>query len=80
VSAYKRNLTEVNNNKDKFISALEKHLSKGGGRAEDDSKKESEKKAKAVATAFRKMMDEPAASYASHSIRGMSSALQYAEQ
>lgn len=79
VTGYKRNLTEINNNKTKFIAKLEKYLGKGDGRASGDSKDESEKKARATATTYRKLMDEPAASYASHSIRGMSSALQYAE-
>lgn len=79
VSGYKRGLTDVNNNKSKFIAALEKHFGKGDGKNEDDSKKEVEKKARAIATTFRKLMDEPAASYASNSIRGMSAALQYAE-
>lgn len=79
VSEYKRNLTEINNNKSKFVAQLEKFLSKGDGKQEGDSKDESSKKAKATATVFRKLMDEPAASFASHSIRGMSASLQYAE-
>jgi hypothetical protein len=79
VSEYKRGLTEVNNNKTKFIGKLEKFLSKGDGKNEKDSKGDAEKKAKSMATVFRKLMDEPAASFASHSIRAMSSALQYAE-
>ena len=79
VSEYKRNLTEINSNKEKFIGKLEKFLGKGDGREEGDTKGESEKKAKAVATIFRKLMDEPAASYASNSVRSMAAALQYAE-
>ena len=79
VSEYKRELTEINNNKTKFIGKLEKFLSKGDGRDEGDSKDESSKKAKANATIFRKLMDEPAASLAANSVRSMSSALQYAE-
>lgn len=79
VAAYKQGLTDVNNNKTKFIGKLEKFLSKGEGKNADDSKGDAEKKAKAVATTFRKLMDEPACSFASHSIRAMSSALQYAE-
>lgn len=78
VSEYKRNLTEINNNKSKFIAKLEKFAS-GAAREAGDSKGDASKKAKASATMFRKLMDEPAASFASHSIRGMSSALQYAE-
>jgi len=78
VSEYKRNLTDINNNKAKFIAKLEKFAS-GQSREAGDSKGDAEKKAKASATMFRKLMDEPAASFASHSIRGMSSALQYAE-
>jgi hypothetical protein len=79
VSEYKRGLTEVNNNKTKFIGKLEKFLGKGEGKNADDSKGDAEKKAKATATIFRKLMDEPAASFASHSIRAMSAVLQYAE-
>ncbi|BAQ02698.1 internal head protein [Ralstonia phage RSL2] len=79
VSEYKRNLTEINNNKTKFIQKLEKYMSRSDERAAGDSKADQDKIAKANATIFRKLMDEPAASYASHSIRGMSSALQYAE-
>jgi hypothetical protein len=79
VSAYKANLSEINGNKAKFIAKLEKFLSKGEGKQEGDTKGDAEKKAKASATIFRKLMDEPAASYASHSIRAMSSSLQYAE-
>lgn len=79
ISAYKRNLTDINNDKTKFIATLEKFLGKGDGRDAGDKKGESQKKAKANATIFRKLMDEPAASFAAHSIRGMSSALQYAE-
>lgn len=78
VSEYKRNLTEINNNKTKFIAKLEK-FTQGVSREAGDTKDEASKKAKATATRFRKLMDEPAASFASHSIRGMSSALQYAE-
>lgn len=79
ISEYKRNLTEVNNNKTKFVDKLEKFMSKGDGKSADDSKGDAEKKAKASASAFRKLMDEPAASFASHAVRGLSSALQYAE-
>lgn len=78
VAGYKANLTEVNNNKTKFIGKLEKMLAKGD-KGEGETKGDVEKKAKAAATAFRKLMDEPAASYASHSVRAMASALQYAE-
>ncbi|HEX9137645.1 MAG TPA: hypothetical protein VF905_11980, partial [Nitrospirota bacterium] len=76
---YKRGLTDVNNNKTKFIGKLEKFLGKGDGKDAGDSKGDAEKKAKATATIFRKLMDEPAASFASHSIRAMSATLQYAE-
>lgn len=79
ITEYKRGLTDVNNNKTKFIDKLEKFLGKGEGKNEDDSKSDAEKKAKAAASAFRKLMDEPAASFASHAVRGLSSALQYAE-
>lgn len=78
VSEYKRNLTDINNNKAKFIAKLEKFAA-GQSREGGDSKGDAEKKAKASATLFRKLMDEPAASFASHSIRGMSASLQYAE-
>lgn len=73
---YKRNITEVSANKSKFISQVEKFV----GKTEGATKADNSKSAKAAATVFRKLMDEPAASFASHSIRGMSSALQYAEQ
>lgn len=79
VIAYKQGITATTADKNKFISNLEKYLSKGEGRNEDDSKDEAGKKAKATATIFRKMMDEPSASFASHSVRAMSAALQYAE-
>ena len=79
IIAYKQNLTAITADKNKFIGKLEKHLSKGDGRDEADSKDEAGKKAKALATMFRKMMDEPAASFASHSVRGASAVLQYAE-
>lgn len=79
VSEYKRGLTEVNNNKTKFIGKLEKFLGRGEGKSADDSKGDAEKKAKAMATIFRKLMDEPATSFASASIRSMSASLQYAE-
>lgn len=79
VTGYKRNLTDINNAKTKFINNMEKFLAKGDGKEKDDSKDEAAKKAKAEATIFRKLMDEPAASYASHSIRALSASLQYAE-
>ena len=79
IGEYKRGITDVNNNKTKFIANLEKFLGKGDGKTADDSKGDAEKKAKATASAFRKLMDEPAASFASHAVRGLSSALQYAE-
>lgn len=79
IGEYKRGITDVNNNKTKFIANLEKFLGKGDGKTADDSKGDAEKKAKATASSFRKLMDEPAASFASHAVRGLSSALQYAE-
>lgn len=79
VTEYKRNLTSINENKNKFIAKLEKFLSKGDGKNAEDKKDESEKKAKAQATGYRKLMDEPAASLASNAVRSMSAALQYAE-
>jgi phiKZ-like phage internal head proteins len=79
VASYKQGLTAINNNKSAFIAKLEKYMTKGDGKDADASKGDNDKVAKANATIFRKLMDEPAASYASHSIRAMSSALQYAE-
>lgn len=79
VSEYKRNLAEINSNKAKFIQRLEKFMTKGDGKAENDSKADASKRAKASSTVFRKLMDEPAASFAAASIRSMSAALQYAE-
>lgn len=79
VSGYKAGLTEINNNKTKFIGKLEKYLGKGDGKDAADSKGDAEKKAKANAQAFRKLMDEPAASFASHSVRALAASLQYAE-
>uniref|UniRef100_A0AAU7PFB8 PhiKZ-like internal head family protein n=1 Tax=Burkholderia phage vB_BgluM-SURPRISE13 TaxID=3159457 RepID=A0AAU7PFB8_9VIRU len=78
VASYKQGLTAVNDNKSKFIAKVEKYMT-GAGKDAGESKDTNEKVAKANATIFRKLMDEPAASYASHSIRAMSSALQYAE-
>lgn len=78
VAAYKSNLTAINANKEKFVSKLEAYMQKDG-KDEADSKGDASKKAKAEATIYRKLMDEPAASFASHSVKSMSSVLQYAE-
>lgn len=75
VVAYKANLSDITAKKKSYIATLEKN-------AKEDSKEDKNAKqtAKAHATVFRRLMDEPAASVAVLAVKAGSAMLQYAER